>query len=391
MNLTLAGKSSHLIGYGFIAIIIGVSSIALIYITSIVLLLNGLALDLPVVYQYQKSYYYQDLQRIWQYYPSCAVSDPHLIYAPKLGTCIFNNPEFKTTLFFDAYGRRVPARITANQDTKGIAVLGDSHAMGWGVNDDETFANVLQKMTDKPVFNLGVSSYGTERELKRFSLSGLSEKVDTIIIQYCDNDHGENLTDPKNVYSQNQVLGFKEVLDTGEAQRKAIPKRQIIKKHIYRAFHEPIVWIADLISPSPLKRQLDFEVNNAQLAKVLQRYDSILKNKKVFIFCINGHGEKFSNFPNCRHKGSENPIYIGPPLDKKDFYLHDDHLTAQGHKKLGQWLAQAINLRGGNLDFGKRSRDQRNFSSTPKPQSIGSLQRSIQSKAHVDQLTSQYY
>jgi hypothetical protein len=32
-------------------------------------------------------------------------------------------------------------------------------------------------------------------------------------------------------------------------------------------------------------------------------------------------------------------------LDKKDFYLHDDHLTAQGHKKLGQWLAaQAIDF-----------------------------------------------
>ena len=130
MNQALTGKISNLIGYVLIAIIIGVSSILLTYVTTIMFLLNGIALDLPLVYQYQKSYYYQDLQRIWQYDPSCSISDPQLIYSPKLGTCIFNKAEFKTALHFDKYGRKVPARAIANQSKKGIAVLGDSHAMG---------------------------------------------------------------------------------------------------------------------------------------------------------------------------------------------------------------------------------------------------------------------
>ena len=49
----------------------------------------------------------------------------------------------------------------------GIAVLGDSHAMGWGVNDDETFSAVLEKKIDKPVYNLAVSGYGTIREFNK--------------------------------------------------------------------------------------------------------------------------------------------------------------------------------------------------------------------------------
>lgn len=334
---------SRIVGYSLIAAIIGAASVLLIYLMSIVLLLNGVTLNFPLIYEYQKSYYYQDLQRIWQYDPNCTKSDPQLIYSPKLGECSFNNPEFKTTLNFDELGRKVPARVSANLDKKGIAVLGDSHAMGWGVNDEETFVNVLQQFTDKPVFNLGVSSYGTERELRRFALSGLSDKVDTIIIQYCENDHGENLTDPENVYAQNQVHGFKEVLDTGEAQRQAISKRQIIKKHIYRAFHEPMVWTSNLFSPPPI-RQLDFEENNAQLKMVLNRYKSVLVGKKIYIFYVNGDGEKFIRYPPSQSEVSDELVYLDSPLKKQDFYTLDDHLTAQGHKKLGQWLAGTLGL-----------------------------------------------
>ena len=45
---------------------------------------------------------------------------------------------------------------------------------------------------NKPVYNLAVSGYGTPRELIRLEKSNLIDKVDTIIIQYCYNDYGEN-------------------------------------------------------------------------------------------------------------------------------------------------------------------------------------------------------
>ena len=40
---------------------------------------------------------------------------------------------------------------------------------------------------------MAVSGYGTVRELIRLRESNLLEKIDTIIIQYCYNDHGENV------------------------------------------------------------------------------------------------------------------------------------------------------------------------------------------------------
>ena len=62
---------------------------------------------------------------------------------------------------------------------------------GMGVNDNDTFAALLEKI-NKPVYNLAVSGYGTPRELIRLEKSNLIDKVDTIIIQYCYNDYGEN-------------------------------------------------------------------------------------------------------------------------------------------------------------------------------------------------------
>ena len=330
------------IGFSIISLILGVCAISIIYLFSIIALLNGIALNIPLIYDYQKSYYYQDLQSIWQYDWRCAQADINLIYSPKFGKCSFNNPEFKTTLNFDEQGRFVPARKNSNLNEKGIVLLGDSHTMGWGVNDEETFANILQVNTKKPVFNLGVSSYGTERELKRFALSGLVDKVDTVVIQYSENDHGENLTDPKDVYAQEKVAGFKEVLETADAQKKAISKKDILKKHIYRALHIPYELITKIINQPSLDALLDFKINNKQIIQVLNRYEDVLKNKQIYIFYVNGHGVKFSNFQSGPSSTGENFIYLDSPLVKNDFYLLDDHLTAGGQKKLGLWLANSI-------------------------------------------------
>jgi len=332
----------QVIGYSIISAFLGICAISLIYLFSIVTLINGMALDIPLIYNYQQAYYYQDIQQIWQYDSTCAQHDEDLIYSPKFGRCNFSNPEFKTTLNFNGEGRAVPARSNANLHKKGIVILGDSHAMGWGVNDDDTFANVLQKTTDKPVFNLGVSSYGTERELKRFSLSGLSNKVDTVIIQYCNNDHGENLTNPMDIYTKERVASFRDVLYTSAEQKNAISKREIVKKHIYRALHVLQIWLVNLVKHQPEEKNLDFQINNKVMIEVLSRYKKILSNKKIYILYVNGHGERYMNFHSSEGQIINNLIYIDPLLEKSDFYLLDDHLTPMGQKKLGERLSKAV-------------------------------------------------
>ena len=44
-------------------------------------------------------------------------------------------------------------------------MLGDSYAMGWGVEQGESFPEILEAATGLRVLNAGVPSYGTPREL----------------------------------------------------------------------------------------------------------------------------------------------------------------------------------------------------------------------------------
>ncbi|MFN3682223.1 MAG: SGNH/GDSL hydrolase family protein [Nitrospira sp.] len=104
--------------------------------------------------------------------------------------------EFSTILTFDEKGFRTTrlSDDTVHRPTKGrIIVLGDSQAMGWGVQDHETFAAVLAQDYGFEVVNLAVSSYGTARELLRLQREFSLQEGDVVVIQYHPNDLGENL------------------------------------------------------------------------------------------------------------------------------------------------------------------------------------------------------
>lgn len=78
-----------------------------------------------------------------------------------------------------------------------IVVLGDSHAMGWGVKQEEAFVELLEKSTCKKVLNTPISTYGTAREFKL--LQQVNTSLQYIIVQYCDNDYEENQLYHQNV------------------------------------------------------------------------------------------------------------------------------------------------------------------------------------------------
>ena len=172
-----------------------------IYVLSGFLLISGITPKLALIKNYQRNFYLFGVRNIWQSNKECIEFDEDLIFLPKKTECIFKNLEYATSISFDEYGRYSNHPFIKGP---GIAVLGDSFAMGWGVNDDETFSAILEKKIDKPVYNLAVSGYGTIRELIRFEKSGLVDAVDTIIIQYCYNDWGENNNFKRNTFQEAQ-------------------------------------------------------------------------------------------------------------------------------------------------------------------------------------------
>lgn len=136
------------------------------------------------------SQYYDGVQRnIIQFNPGCSVYDSGLFYTLKPSSkFIFDNNEFSDSFYTNKYGLRDDEGSLYKPD---IICLGDSYAMGWGVAQNETFAEQLSSLSGKKVLNTAISSYGTARELKSLYRQDTSN-LQYIIIQYCRNDNMEN-------------------------------------------------------------------------------------------------------------------------------------------------------------------------------------------------------
>jgi lysophospholipase L1-like esterase len=125
-----------------------------------------------------------------QFEPDCAQYDAQLGYTLRPGNCTFENAVFSTEISVNSAGLRDDeASLLAPQ----IIVLGDSQAMGWGVENGQAFADVIEAETGKRTLNAGVSSYATARELLMLSRLDRSN-LETVVIQYSDNDAWENRT-----------------------------------------------------------------------------------------------------------------------------------------------------------------------------------------------------
>ena len=156
--------------------------LAIIFLTK-ARLLNNFPSALSMIRQI-----YTDSRDIVQFNNNCSQYDARLYYKLKPGECDFKNIEFSTKLFINKHGLRDDEESLIKPE---IIVLGDSHAMGFGVEQQQTFANLLEKNLATKVLNAGISSYGSAREF--LMLQDLDKKaLKYLVIQYCNNDYSEN-------------------------------------------------------------------------------------------------------------------------------------------------------------------------------------------------------
>lgn len=82
-------------------------------------------------------------------------------------------------------------------DAPVIAVLGDSYAMGMGVNDDETFSAVLAAELGQQyrVLNCGSPGWGLTQEVRRFHEYALAYGPRMVVLQFCANDPEDGARD----------------------------------------------------------------------------------------------------------------------------------------------------------------------------------------------------
>ena len=330
MNSVRSWTVYLIVGLGMFSILYIAVAVS-IFAASLAMLQHGIVSSIPILRKQQVFLYRGGLIRQWQGQRDCVEFDEQLLYKPKIGKCQFDNAEFKTTMHFGKEGRV----SSAKPEGVGVAVLGDSHAMGWGVDDDETFAAHLEKIIGRPVFNLGVSSYATYRELLALEKSGLLDKIDTVVLQYCDNDLSENSVSSiaplsykperlQKLISPSRV-GTYSVISTWLKEAALSPAREV-----KRYFYPPPAWLED------------FQPHHHALLKTFAQFPWV-KEKRLIVFYTNSFGRTFSNYAEVIKAPDSGHIeFVDFNVGREYFFALDDHMTAAGHQKVARGLAALL-------------------------------------------------
>ena len=314
-------------GYFFIIIINYLLLSFFVFTFSYLSLINNKTYDLLWVKYIQKKLYFSGLRNLWNIDPKCSKFDKNLLYAPVVGECIFSNPEFKTKLNFDENRRLNMIDDDIGDDENIIAVLGDSIAMGWGVNDDETYSFNLQKLVKKKILNLGVASYGTVREIKRLKLNKFYDQVDTVIIQYHLNDIYENKSlDSSKTYSMDE---YKEYFSNKKSNLNIII---YLLKNYKKSLRLLFSHLNDLFFENDRKEKHNLTEHLDNLEKVINQ-NLKGEGKRVIVFLINEPHQKL--IYDEKRVFSDFEFFI-IDIKKEHLFIIDDHLNTKGHKFVGK-------------------------------------------------------
>jgi hypothetical protein len=329
----------RIIKYIFFFLIAYEAACLSLYIISIYFFQNNKVINFPILKEYQKNFYYSIGRRnVWNSMDNCVEYDHELIYVPKIGVeCIFENTEYRTTLNFDEYGRKTSFRKSLPKDNiYGIAVLGDSVAMGYGVNDDDTFSALLEKKINKPVYNLGVSSYATTREIKRLEKQKIINNIDTIIIVYNDNDLNENISDNLNNRKEESSIVFNKIINKNKFSISSELKK--IKKILRYSFQIPFQEI------SLKSKYLDWNKHEAELINIIKK-NPFIHNKKIIILVLHLSPDNrvfYQNYNPRNYDEFSDIKFLYLQNNADDYFYIDGHPNKIGHKKIANFLYKEL-------------------------------------------------
>lgn len=285
-------------------------------------------------------------RKIIQFSPECARHDAELGYTLKPGTCILSATEFSNRYHINSCGLRDDEK---SLNKPNIIVVGDSYAMGWGVNQAETFAEILEKQSGLNVLNAAISSYGTTREmimLRRLDTKNLK----FLIIQYCENDFDENrefFLKGNRLYTMSPEE-YQRNTDFNEQSKAYYPGKYLTMKleKKWKEFKIPKTTKKDVVTGKD-KDDVDLFINAVMhspvdLPKVqIVVFEAVGKNDFDRPF-INRLTERIKNKNYPPHIRNMIPVDITKIITKDDYYVLDDHWTKAGHGAIAAVLWEII-------------------------------------------------
>lgn len=301
-----------------------------------------------------QSIYLRELRNVIQLMPECSQYDEYVSYTLKPGSCRFRNLEFDTSYDINSAGFRDDELSLESPE---VVVLGDSFAMGWGVEQEETFAQTIETSLGLRTLNAGISSFGTAREMRVLERVDMSA-VKYLVVQYMENDLAENLSlleagDLK-IYSPEDRANVIETL---------VPKAEYFlgKYSLTVAFYSWHYFKGDKMfgpgepqtQPNDSSSSRELEVDSFLYA--LQSANVDTSELSIILFEVGPYNMNDSNFVDAlreRLNGSQaEPVRMKEMivldassfLNESHYFYLDEHINALGHKAIADRLIGVIN------------------------------------------------
>ena len=300
-----------------------------------------------------KNYYLEAETNIIQFNPNYSVYDSSLFYTLKPSAhFVYDNYEFTDSFNTNSLGLRDDENSLHKPD---IICLGDSYAMGWGIPQNETFAEILSTQSGKKILNAAISSYGTAREIKnlyRLDTTNLKH----IVLQYCRNDFIEN----------------KEFVESNYTLKISPEKKYIsaVNTHYWSKLWFPgkhFIGFCKLIASRKLFGILNFNKSKTADSSLTDLHQTVLTfvdllahssinfyKVKVFVVDLNEKGSLNNNFINEANTVIKSPEYkkifnnnlimvpVADLITENDYYILDAHMRVSGQRKIAKRLYDQI-------------------------------------------------
>lgn len=337
------------VGWGFV-IFTALSTFLLLECLLLILYHNPVILNsIPSLKKPLRHYYGFYGRDTIQLNPECSVYNPELFYTLRPGHCRYRNIEFDTEYLINSAGLRDDE---SSLDAPEIIAVGDSFTMGWGVEQKETFAEILGRRLDMKTLNAGISSYGTVREM--WMLKGLdTSNLKYLIIQYTNNDMDEN-----GPYYKKRKLNIKSKEEfTRVVENHQNRQNYYLGKMSHRVLEKLLKDFKSHLTSwrnRPEKNSID--EGDAFVFALTNNYKEDLESVQVIVVEIERFCENDSDFIESVQASIEKGEYpefiknakfvdLTDKLREQDHcYILDDHIKAEGHKIVAEAIQEQIRM-----------------------------------------------
>lgn len=307
----------------------------------------------PPLLRYAREIYTRADRTVIQLDPRLARYDVELLYTLRPGTFVFSQREFSTRFRVNSLGVRDDEAALAAPE---MVVLGDSFAMGWGVEQEETFATIVGRETGLRVLNAAMSSYGTVREMRLLSRVD-RRRLRYLLLQYSNNDLRENqdFYRNENVHIPGGAFRYERAVAKHLRLRRYYPGRYVAEsaerasRAIRRRWAPPP---PAAVQPADTPSEADLFVN------ALLHSGVDLGGARLILLEVNGYANRDGRLIAALRARATDPR-TPPPLRRailldvesrltpEHYYVLDDHLNARGHRVIADEIVAAIRSAGG--------------------------------------------